>query len=562
MKRWRPQLALAAILLLLPLLLLWPLPLVGSVDVLAAPGFEAASHIWGLWAAAQLHQPLVLHTDLLAWPDGITLVLVDPINIPAFALGDAIAGPALGFNLVAWSSLVIAGLAGALLAVEVQASPRVGALAAMCAPALVSAPGAGLTEELALGWVGLQLALLLRFRRTARPAAGIAAGLCLGACAWAGPYALLLAALVDGVVGLASLRERKRLLGLLAIGGLGLCLAMPVILAISGRTATQPGGLARAAMPVLDEGPDRFRGGLMSGLDLLDAWLPAPLTGGVPEISHTGYLGIVVLAAAIFAVIRQRNLWPWLAGAVALSALALGPHLVLGGHALRLGGRPLLGPAGLLVLVLPAAARLTRWYRAAPVASLLLAPLAARAVLGRPRAATLLCVGILLDTLLLAPLPWPLPHTPLPHRAIWSQPLDAEAGAILELPLTTSGTPPTGRWRDAGPLAQTLHKRSSSASMMGLPPAGAARAGQRIVQKLLRTGRLSGTDRGALRRSGFRLVALRTTYLQMGPQAARRLDDCLGPPIATAEGLRIHALLASASDCSSGEPETPDAVQY
>ena len=61
----RPALALAALLLLLPPLLLWPLPRVGGQALLAAPGFEASSHVWGLWAATRTHQPLLIHTPTI-----------------------------------------------------------------------------------------------------------------------------------------------------------------------------------------------------------------------------------------------------------------------------------------------------------------------------------------------------------------------------------------------------------------------------------------------------------------------------------------------------------------
>ena len=563
------------LLCLLPGLLLWPLPRVGGSELLAAPGYEAASHVWGLWAAWTLKQPLVLRTDLLAWPDGVSLVLVDPIHLPWFGLGHALVGPALGFNLVLVGGLLVAGLAGALLAREVDAPVAVGAVAAMATPPLLAAPGAGLTEDLGVGWVGLQLALLLRAKRTGRARDALLAALALGACAWAGPYNALLAAAVDLPVagawlwkaGRAGTPLRGALRQLATVGLGGVLLAAPVAWAIlAQRAPDQPGSAARAGLPAPDVGPDRFRGGLMYGVDLLDPWLPAALTGGVPQVSHTGYLGIVALLAAGLALARQRRLWPWLAGAAGMLLLALGPHLSLAGRPLQLDGQPLLGPAGLLTLALPALGRITRWYRAAAVAGLLLAPLVAVAVRGRPRAAALLVAGLLLDSLLLAPLPWPLPSTPLPHANAWAAlsaaapaglsaaaPTGlstAPAGPVLELPLATSGAPAPGQWRDAGPLAQTLHGRPLGGAMMGLPPSTAARDAQRRVQTLLRTGRLDAADQRALRRDGFALLALRTTYLPLSPAAMSALDRCLGRPLVETDGLRIHAIPVEPVDCA------------
>ena len=59
------------------------------------------------------------------------------------------------------------------------------------------------------------------------------------------------------------------------------------------------------------------------------------------------------------------------------------------------------------MLAIPVLGRLTRWYRAGAVATLLLVPAAATAV-RRPAGVIVLCVAVLADTLLLAPLAWPI----------------------------------------------------------------------------------------------------------------------------------------------------------
>jgi len=559
---WAERGAVAAVLLLLPLLLLWPLPRLGTGEVLAAPGYEAAAHLWGLWAALHLGQPLVLHTGLLAAPQGVDMVLVDPVNLPWFALGQALGGPALGFDAVAWGGLLVAGLAGALLAVEVQGRPWVGALAAMVAPPLLCAPGDGLTEDLAVGWVALQLALTLRFLRTGQPATGLAATLALGACAWGGPYNGLLAGLVDLGLVLGQLRRPRALVRLAVVGLGGAALASPVAWAIlARRAATLPGAAARATLPAAELAVDRFRGGLMTGIDLLDPWLPAPLTGGVPPVPHTGYLGLVALAVSVVVVARDRRRWPWLVGALGLTALALGPHLSLAGQPLRLGGAPLLGPAGLLIQALPAAGRLTRWYRSSAVAALLLVPLLARAARGGPRRSLPLAAALVVDALLLAPVAWPRPHAALPDAAAWAQlpSPGAEPGAILDLPLSTSGTPRAGDWRDAGPAGQVLHGRPIGGAMMGLAPSPEARQGQRLVQELLRGAPVDPAALARLRRQGFAFVAIRTDYLPLGLEGGARLDAALGPAVVDEASLRVHRLRLPSAEVPdpSREPRAP-----
>jgi hypothetical protein len=120
---------------------------------------------------------------------------------------------------------------------------------------------------------------------------------------------------------------------------------------------------------------------------------------------------------------------------------------------------------------------------------------------------------------------------------------------VLELPLATSGSPPPGQWRDAGPAAQVLHGRPLGGAMMGLPPSDRARDTQRRIQALLRQGSLGIADQRALASSGFALLAVHTMYLPLPPAARQALDRCLGPPLVEVEGLRIHAMVPHEVDC-------------
>ena len=89
--------------------------------------------------------------------------------------------------------------------------------------------------------------------------------------------------------------------------------------------------------------------------------------------SHTAYLGAAVLIFSAVAVWRRRELWPWVAGALGLTVLALGPWLIMKGVPVQVGEGRLMTPLGWIIVGVPFLGRLTHWYRAASVAVLLLA---------------------------------------------------------------------------------------------------------------------------------------------------------------------------------------------
>lgn len=540
----REALKLALLLALLPLLLLWPLPLDLSGQVLAAPDQEAAPHIWGLWVALREHTPLLIRTRLLGWPDGVELVLVDPANLPAFGLGQALGGPAAGYNLVLYFGVVLQGLAGSMLARRLGASPLIGAVAAMATPTLLSNAADGQTEGFAVGWVGVQLALLLDALRLGGWRPALLAALALAAAWYGGPYNGLFASGLDLALGVGLLlrsAHRPTVLRRLAAVALpALLLVTPLAVAILAmRDPTLPGSLARAGLPRVVENPAIFRGGVQTGADLLDPWLPGFLTGGEADVSHTAYLGVVTLVVATLAVRADRRRLPWLLGALALTLLCLGPHLYLGGLALRLGGRPLLGPAGLLTLLIPPLGRLTRWYRAGAVASLLLSPLVACGA-GRGARATLIGALIVADSLLCAPLAWPLHATPMIAASL-TAPLQGE-GAIFELPRTTTGQPSPGAWRDRTALAQTVHGHPLAGTIMGLAGSPEAAAHQQSILRLAREGAWRQEDRDRLRAQGYRWIALLPRELPLPAFSLDNLNACLGPPIVDAPDYIVWTL--------------------
>ena len=540
------RVGLASALLALALVLLWPLPMVFTSHVLAAPDQEAAPHLWGLWAAWTTGQPLVLDTTLLSWPDGVTVVLVDPANLPWFGLGLPL-GPAAAYNLTLLGGVLTMGLAGGLLAREAGGRPWLGATVAMACPTLLANAADGMTEGFGVGWVGVFLAMALRARREPGARAVIGAALALAAACYAGPYNGVWCALLGAAVGLRAMWDARggawRPLARLAVAAAAAsALVLPLALAIQRhRPAHLPGSVARAGLPPRLDQPDIFRGGLRYGADLTDLALPALLTGHEAPVSHTAYLGLIALGLAGLAVARDWRRWPWLAGASAFAALSLGPRLYWGGVAVELADRGLLGPAGVAMLAVPALARLTRWYRAGAVATLLLAPLVSAAP-RRGATAALAAALVVGDALLLAPLAWPLHHAPLPDAAPFAPLTQASEGALLELPPVTSATPPPGHWRDQLAVLQPLHGRPVGGSIMRLPVSPEARKAQAAVESWLRDGVLPAPTLARIRADGFRWLALYPAYRPMPDAARARLAACFGAPVAVTDDVWLFDL--------------------
>lgn len=555
----RRHLPLLLTFLVAPLVVTWPLARVGGREILAARDQEAATHIWGLWAAIEEGQPLLLRTPLLAWPSGVELPLVDSGNLPWFALGLPLGLPA-AYSAVILAGVLLMGLAGALLAREVGGRAWVGALVAMACPTLVANIADGQTEGFAVGLVGIQLACLLRFVRTGRPAWGAAAALAL-AWAWhAGPYNGLWGSALDAAVGLGLLwgaragAGRAPLGRALAVGLAALILTLPLAWAVlTARHDTLPGSGSRAGLPRIVENPSIYRGGIQTGADLLDAWVPGWLTGSIADPSHTTYLGAGLVCIGILAVARERRLWPWLAGLLACVLVSWGPWLYVMGEVPRPGGRPLMGPVGALVLTVEPLGRVTRWYRAGAVATLLLAPLVARAYAARPRgvlAGLGLSALVAVELTVNAPLAWPLVHHPLPDAAALLE--LPEEGALLELPPATTGDPPLGRWRDRVGLTQPRHGRPVGGTIMNLPPSAAALEAQTTVKTLMRLGRLDAEDHAAIQDAGFRYLALYPAYRPLPAPARAQLEACLGAPAAESDEILVFDLGAPGHPRSCG----------
>ncbi len=557
----RRHLPLLLALLLTPMLVAWPLPRVWSKAMLTVPGRDASGHVWALWAALQEGSPYLGHTDLLGYPDGFFLTLLDSANLPFFALGSW-TGPAAGYNTALWGGLLVSGVAGAMLARRLGGSAWLGAVLAMAAPPMLAASAEGTTGSFCAGWVLLQLALLLRFLDTGRVRDGVLAALAL-AMAWhGGPYNGFWAAGLDLTVALwivargwsadpSAPRRRHPALGrAVLVGGGALLLCLPLAWAMLGvQDPGMPGSVNRGSLPPAFESPAAFRGGLQHGADLLDPWLPLPLTGGEAEVSHTAYVGIVALVVAVIAVVRDRKRWPWLAGSLAFSLLSLGPALYLHGRELTVGGEALLGPANLLIRACPPLGRLAHWYRAGAVAALLLVPLVASQ--GRGWRGPVLAALVLADLLLAAPLAWPLPQGVPPSSGALRQ---LESGALVELPLQAGPPLRLWDWRYRNVLGQVDHGHPITGAMMDYPLGKEAQQAYMAVHHVASGNILPDGRREALLDRGFRWVVLYPELLGRRQQAAAALERCFGAPVVEESQLRVFDLSQRGPGCAAPAP--------
>jgi hypothetical protein len=527
----------ALLILVLPWLLLWPAPLVFASRPLSAPDQEAVQHLWGLWAAWQAGDWLVVTTDRISWPTGFTFVLIDPGNLPWFALGSTL-GPVAGYNTVLLAGVALCGVAGLVLTRAAGGDGPgqvLGAVAGMANPALLSNAGEGITESFSVGWVGIAAgALLLALRSEGRAAVGWGAASSFGiaAAVWGGPYNAFWAALVCTAIGLAHLPSWRRLTAITLGGVLG---ALPAILAQAReRVDGLPGTASRArwVRPTLD--PEVWRGGNLAGADLLDPWIPDVVGGAAPS-GHSAYLGLVALGLAIYAVARDRSRWPWLAGALAFVAISFGLYLSVGGRLLEIGGGMLLAPMGFAAKALPPLLRLTRWYRAAAVAGLLLAPLVAVAL---QRRRGLIGALLVLDACLLAPRAWPVVTFDGRPSPVWGA-LD-EPGAVVELPPVQWAFVPEGGVRDANLMQQAWHGRPNSGTFFNLS-GGAASSKEVTALMYVAIGKgAAGEAPERLAGMGYDYVVVDRTRFE--DLAETSLEAALGPPLVADRQYVVYAL--------------------
>ncbi len=157
---------------------------------------------------------------------------------------------------------------------------------------------------------------------------------------------------------------------------------------------------------------------------------------------------------------------------------------------------------------------------------------------------------------MLAPLAWPLHHSPLPDiGGLANLP---GPGALLELPPVTTATPPPGQWRDLLGLVQPQTGRPVGGSLMNLGVSPAARRGQAAVETLLREGSLAAGALDRTRADGFRWLAIYPAYRALPPAAQARLSACFGAPLEQSDTVWVFDLAqAPAAGCPAPADAAP-----
>lgn len=507
--------------------------------LLTDPGGEGAVHLWSWVASQDAGSLLAAHSPLLNAPHGLDVQVIDPLHGLVYAVGAAAGGPALGWAAVCWLGLTVAAVGAVLLAQEADAPPVgrwVAAAVGLAVPTTLAAVVDGITEGVGVGWVALQLALLLRLGRTrswtdvALLAGALTAGVHTGA------YNAIWMALVDVPIALGLLWRHRAWKPFLA-GGVGLVASVPYLRAAAGIAAGRPGSGGREAPLPPDLHTPHWRGSWMEGADALDLFVPGPLTGAAPWAT-TGYLGAVLIALAAVGLWRRKSQGlPWCVGAAAFAALALGPFLVVAGS---VTGLPT--PASLLELTF--LGRLTRWYRAGAVAVLLLAPLAAFAV-GRRPLAVAAALLVLVDGRFGSPIPQSLPLTALPASSV----LTGLAGPFAEQPAVFPVRQP-GTTADLNLLLQTLHRQPTSGTIDAVPGAATVSPAMRSLQRCLAVpprvpveARCLSAVQG-LSALGYRGIVLYRAGLAhpLEHPGEPGLQAILGPPVAEDAWVRVYAL--------------------
>ena len=522
---------------LLLIILTWPLvPRLGAA-LRTDPAGEAAAHLWGHAAALRGEGPLWIQSAQLGWPDGVQFALIDPGNLPIAALGWALAGPAGAHNLLALAGVAAAGAGAAALARRLRTPAHVAAALAMASPPILSASITGMTEHYLVGLCAVQLAWAARAARSGAPTALLGASALLALLPALGPYNALWGALLN--LGLLAWTARAagpatgtRVLRLLGTQALGLVLAAPVLVRAASDRLGMSGGAQQRGLPPIERLPDAFRGGMQRGADLIDLVAPLPLTGGAPSTPASAYQGLGVLVCALWAAWTRPRLRAPLLAAGALLLLSLGATVSVGGAPLEIDGEPLRAPVGWLTAHWPALGRISRWGRAAAVAAVILAPLAAAALprAKAPRAALLLL--LMVDLVLLAPGPWPMPMAPLPAvPAGLALPMPAGQPAVFTWPPSTSGPPGRGRWRDETALAQLVHGRPLAGTIMNAPMSPAVERAFVRLQRALPAGDDLRPAMRPLAEAGFGALLVDLRRVHLPPESHAALSACLGPPI-------------------------------
>ena len=539
---------------LLAALVMWPIPLDPVGQIAGHPQASAGCHVWVIWwAQNHIHQ---VHTPLIFFPFGADVMQLYGSDILSpVLLGRLPLPPSLLHNLWCFVLLLGGGLGVDVLARHLGAT-RLGALLGgaifLSAPFFQHELLNGTSEILAAAFLPWFAWSLLRTLERPTPWRGAATGTWLGLAVLASAYNLFYAAIL--VVSMAAHRVARgapllrRAWLATAASGLGVAgfFGTPLLWLHHAHGAAALYARREDWLNPQQALPDSFA-------DLLD-WFD-PRAAQIPLEMHyplgdtflywttcTVYLGLVALALALWGLVRHsrgprvavtRSPMPFLLAALLGGLIALGPYLRVAGEVVAPWGYPIQLPAILFYeLFPPFAITALHAYRYASLVVLGLALLASLAP-RRGWAALLGLLLVLLDAVVLSPVPRASAVTAAPDSAVLEALAAMPAGAVVYLPFEAE---------DLGDLstmllAQTVHGHPIHDGGIH------RRAGEDATVLFQKNGLLSEMSRrGALRLPGpeqtrrglamLRAVGFRYVLMPAGQQEFESwLSGPLGVPL-------------------------------
>jgi hypothetical protein len=323
----------------------WPL-VARMTTQLPGPTSDTLVHYgngWWVWWSSMNGQA-VLRTSHLFYPAGISLAYHNFawLNIVPWLVLRSWVGGFAAYNLSLLANLALCGFAAFLLSRDLTGDGRAAFLAGLiyqCWPFRLSQldhPNLISTQ-----WIPLFLLFLIRAVRRGRWQDGVLAGLFLALTGYARWQLLIPAAIVGGVYLLCTLpgrwaSRRRWALALVLVGGVAVLLLAPPALFLASQQRIVPADL-------VVEGEEATM-----QTDLLAYLTPSgshPVLGPLTQPAYDryyadrsggrrfpAYVGIAVLILALLGVRQaRRTALPWVAMALVLLSLALGPVLRIGG---------------------------------------------------------------------------------------------------------------------------------------------------------------------------------------------------------------------------------------
>lgn len=395
------------------LLVLWTtFPAVLRPNLVTAwPRGEADNHLWMHWQSAH---PGSVWSNL---PEGTGIPLMDPANLPIFALG-FLFGPAIAWTLALTFNSALSAIGGYLLGKELSGRQEGGwmGMAVLCgSPFLAGVGDFGLTEAWPLGWWAIHLAFLVRFHRTIHWKWAALSGAAGAAFALSGWYHVVFALLGSPIIVLLGIRQHWKnknwWLGIAVITIISAVPSIPGWLYLVEHRSLWSHRWAHSAPVPGGHLTDWRSGPHGGGTDLVNLFLPS--IKSIPG-SRTVYLGWIALVLAALSLRERTGRW-FVAVAVLFAILSLGPAVTV---------------AGKLLLHLPnPVGGMTHWYRA--VGPLTVALCAAAAIATpKGRLGIFLALAVVIESTFLSNAPWPrLQYDARPPQTLME--LEGNGGLVL-----------------------------------------------------------------------------------------------------------------------------------